>query len=126
MVELSPGSSVYVYVSHIERAARKKTPTSMACFLLSCFYADTELIGCNLTGANSKKRLNPGIVDSIICEYFACSYFFPNQFLSGSLFFVLIRLENNFQQIDRHVNILSDIKISQKHFMLQTDNFSPL
>ena len=55
VVELSKGRGVYLYVDHINTAKSKNSPTSAACFLLSCFYKNSELEGKNLTGANTKE-----------------------------------------------------------------------
>lgn len=65
MAELAPGSRVFVYQTSID-VASKKAPSAAACFLLSCFFSNSELVGSNLTGANGKKQLNPPIVDAII------------------------------------------------------------
>ena len=66
---------VYLYVDHINTAKSKNSPTSAACFLLSCFYKSSELEGKNLTGANAKEGLNADIVSSILGEYIAFSVF---------------------------------------------------
>ena len=75
VVELSKGRGVYLYVDHINTAKSKNSPTSAACFLLSCFYKNSELEGKNLTGANAKEGLNADIVSSILGEYIAFSVF---------------------------------------------------
>lgn len=71
MIELSPGKRVYVYESHITKAFSKKTATATACFLLSCFYKDEELIGTSFTGKNGKQYLDGDILESILskCVY---------------------------------------------------------
>lgn len=66
MVELSKGRGVYLYEDQINTAKSKNSPTSAACFLLSCFYKNSELVGKNLTGANARKGLNADIVSSIL------------------------------------------------------------
>lgn len=66
MIELSPGKSTYVYESHIIKASSKKTATATVCFLLSCFYKDSELIGTSLSGKNGKKCLDSDVIDSIL------------------------------------------------------------
>lgn len=45
MIELSLGRCIYIYDSHLTKAYAKKTATATACFLLSCFYRDDELVG---------------------------------------------------------------------------------
>ncbi|XP_028517125.1 uncharacterized protein LOC110246517 [Exaiptasia diaphana] len=66
MIELCPGKRVYVYESHITKAHTKKTATATACFLLSCFYKDAELIGKSLTEKNGKPCLDVDIIESIL------------------------------------------------------------
>lgn len=68
MIELSPGQRVFVYESHITKAFSKKTATATACFLLSCFYKDEELIGKSLTGKNNKPCLDTDILTSILSK----------------------------------------------------------
>lgn len=68
MIELSPGKGVYIYESHITKAYSKQTATATACFLLSCFYNDEELIGKSLTGKNGKQCLNGDILESILSK----------------------------------------------------------
>ena len=75
MVELSKGRGVYLYEDHINTAKSKNSPTSAACFLLSCFYKNSELVGKNLTGANAREGLNADIVSSILGEYIAFGVF---------------------------------------------------
>ncbi|CAH3043452.1 unnamed protein product [Porites lobata] len=55
MVELTPGSQVFVYQNHIHQAMARASYKSAASFLLNCFYTNDELVGMNLTGANGKK-----------------------------------------------------------------------
>ena len=66
MVELSKGRGVFLYEDHLNTAKSKTSPTSAACFLLSCFYKNFELVGKNLTGANAKESINADIVSSIL------------------------------------------------------------
>ena len=75
MVELSKGRGVYLYEDHINTAKSKNSPTSAACFLLSCFYKNSELVGKNLTGANAREGLNADIVSSILGKYIAFGVF---------------------------------------------------
>ncbi|KAL9977558.1 hypothetical protein ACROYT_G014975 [Oculina patagonica] len=66
MVELSKGRGVFLYEDHLSTAKSKNSPTSAACFLLSCFYKNSELVGRNLTGANARESINPDILASIL------------------------------------------------------------
>ena len=68
MIELSPGKRVYLFESHITKAYAKKTATATACFLLSCFYKDDELIGKSFRGKNGKQCLDADIMDSIMSK----------------------------------------------------------
>ena len=68
MIELSPGRGIYVYESHLSKAASKTSPTATALFLLSCFYRHEELIGKNLEGANGKTALDKHIIESILSK----------------------------------------------------------
>lgn len=70
MIELSPGSGIFVFEKHIDQAVARKTPTSCAAFLLNCFYTNTEMAGMNLTGANGKPCPDEDIIDSILGEFF--------------------------------------------------------
>lgn len=69
MIEMSPGSGIFVFDSQIEQALARKSPTSCAAFLLNCFYTNTEMAGMNLTGANGKPHPDKQIIDSIIGKY---------------------------------------------------------
>ena len=68
MIELSPGKRVYLYECHMSKAFCKKTATAMACFLLSCFFRDEELLGKSLTGVNGKECLDKDIIDGILSK----------------------------------------------------------
>lgn len=68
MVELTPGSRVYLYEDNIGQAAGRKSATACAALLLNCFYTNKELVGCNLTGANGKKAVDADILSSIISK----------------------------------------------------------
>ena len=50
MVELTPGSQVFVYQSHLHQVVARTSYKSAASFLLNCFYTNDELVGMNLTG----------------------------------------------------------------------------
>ena len=66
MVELSKGRGVFLYEDHFNAAKSKTIPTSAACFLLSCFYKNSELVGKNLTGANAKESIDADIISSTL------------------------------------------------------------
>lgn len=66
MVELSPGSHVFLYEKHITQAMGKQTPNSCASFLLNCFLTNSEMQGMNLSGANGKRHPDKDVVESII------------------------------------------------------------
>lgn len=69
MIELSPGKRVYIYEHHLTKAMSKKTATATACFLMSCFYKDDDLVGKSLTGKNGKQCLDRDILESILSKY---------------------------------------------------------
>ena len=62
MIELSLGRCIYIYNSHLTEAYVKKTATATACFMLSCFYRDDELVGRSLGGINGKQCGNTDIL----------------------------------------------------------------
>ena len=99
MVELSPGSRVFVYQTSID-VASSKSPSGAACFLLSCFFSNSELVGSNLSGANGKKQLNPQIIDAIVCKLLllAVSYI----------------LTMNVMQKNQSVNLVHTLKDTKK------------
>ncbi|XP_068697467.1 DNA ligase 1-like [Montipora foliosa] len=66
MIELSPGRCIYIYDGHLTKAYTKKTATATACFLLSCFYRDDELVGRSLAGKNGKPCVDTDILESIL------------------------------------------------------------
>ena len=67
MVELTPGSQVFVYQNHLHQAVARTSYKAAASFLFNCFYTDDELVGMNLTGANGKQCSDKQIRESIIC-----------------------------------------------------------
>ena len=69
MIELSLGRCIYIYDSHLTKAYAKKTATATACFLLSCFYRDDELVRRSLGGKNGKQCVNTDILRSILSKY---------------------------------------------------------
>jgi len=66
MVELTTGSQVFVYQSHLHQAVARTLYKSAASFLLNCLYTNDELVGMNLTGANGKQCPDKQILESII------------------------------------------------------------
>lgn len=62
MVELTPGSQVFVYQNNLHQAMARPS------FLLNCFYTNDELVGMNLTGANGKQFPDKQILQSIIAN----------------------------------------------------------
>ena len=66
MVELTPGSRVYVYCNILEQASRQSSGSGCAAFLLNSFYTNRELVGKNLTGANGKQSIDQDILNSIV------------------------------------------------------------
>ena len=66
MVELTPGSQVYIFQNLVQHAVAKSSFKSAASFLLNCFYSNDELLGMNLTGANGKPHPDKDIIESII------------------------------------------------------------
>lgn len=71
MVELMPGSSVYVYPATLREVQKIESQTAKARNLLSAFYTNAELVVAgNLTGANGKKGLDDKVVTAIV-EYAA-------------------------------------------------------
>lgn len=70
MIELLPSSGIFVYSKHIREVEHKGNGKRIARYLLSCFYTASELVAAgNLTGANFKKGLDPGIVETIVGNY---------------------------------------------------------
>ena len=69
MTELSLGRCIYIYDSHLTKAYAKKTATATACFLLSCFHRDDELVGRSLGGKNGKQCVDTDILESILSKY---------------------------------------------------------
>jgi len=69
MVELMPGSRVFVYANTIEQASRRASGTGCAACLLNAVYTNEKLKGKNLTGANGKSAIDPDILNSIIGKH---------------------------------------------------------
>lgn len=72
MVELTPGSRVFVYPNYLEQASRKTSASGCAAYLLNSFYTNQELLGKNLTGRNGKASINPDILNSIVGKENPC------------------------------------------------------
>lgn len=68
MIELSSGRWVYIYESHLTKAHSRKTPSATDCFLMSCFYKDSDLIGKSLTGKNGKECIDTDILENILSK----------------------------------------------------------
>ncbi|RMX52644.1 hypothetical protein pdam_00022938 [Pocillopora damicornis] len=60
------GRCIYIYDSHLTKAYAKKTATATACFLLSCFFRDDELVRRSLGGKNGKQCVDTDILESIL------------------------------------------------------------
>ena len=69
MVELTPGSQVFIYQHLLQQAVTKPTFKSAASFSLNCFYSNDELAGMNLTGANGKQHPDNDIIECIIGRF---------------------------------------------------------
>ena len=74
MVELTPGSRIYVYTSVIDHASRRSSGTGCAAYLLNAFYTNEELKGRNLTGANGKTAVDQDILGSIVGKHVHMGY----------------------------------------------------
>ncbi|PFX25222.1 hypothetical protein AWC38_SpisGene10168 [Stylophora pistillata] len=68
VIELSKGKGVYLFEGSLATVQSKLSPTSAACFLLSCFYNNQELGRKNLTGANAREAIDPDILSSIVAS----------------------------------------------------------
>ncbi|KAJ8308286.1 hypothetical protein KUTeg_013160 [Tegillarca granosa] len=67
MMELMPGSGIYVYPKDVRALSKKNSGTGMARYLMSVFYTNEELVRRgNLTGANGKEGLDKSILKTII------------------------------------------------------------
>ncbi|KAJ8317209.1 hypothetical protein KUTeg_005113 [Tegillarca granosa] len=67
MMELMPGSGIYVYPKDVRVLSKKNSGTGMARYLMSVFYTNEELVRRgNLTGANGKEGLDKSILKTII------------------------------------------------------------
>ena len=71
MLELVPGTDVWVYPKTIRVAIKKaeKSTTKCARYLMSCFYTTSELVKAgNVTGKNGKPGLDERIREAIISK----------------------------------------------------------
>ena len=60
MMELMPGSGVYVYAKDIRIASKKASGTAIACYLMSVFYTNQELVEKgNISGKKWKTGIRP-------------------------------------------------------------------
>ena len=66
MVELTPGSQVFIYQNLVQQAIAKSSYKAAASFLLNCFYTNDGLLGMNLAGANGKPYPDKHILGAII------------------------------------------------------------
>ncbi|XP_015773458.1 PREDICTED: uncharacterized protein LOC107351680 [Acropora digitifera] len=66
MVELTPGSQVFIYQNLVQQAIAKTSYKAAASFLLNCFHTNDEMIGMNLAGANRKPYPDKHILGAII------------------------------------------------------------
>ena len=67
MMELMPGSGVYVYAKDIRIASKKASGNAIARYLMSAFYTNHELVERgNFSGKNGKQGLDPSTVKAIV------------------------------------------------------------
>ncbi|XP_069108932.1 caldesmon-like isoform X2 [Argopecten irradians] len=67
MIELLPGTGVYVYPKHIKMAQKKIKGTQVARYLMSVFYTNSELVSLgNLSGVHGKEGMDPTIAGAIV------------------------------------------------------------
>ena len=70
MVELIPGSRVYLYQAQLDKVMSKATATARAIVLLMCFYTPEQLLAAgNITGKNDQEGLDAESVDAIVGMY---------------------------------------------------------
>ena len=65
MVELSPGSHVYIFQKDMEYVSRIPSGKKAALFLMSCFYSHDELVNMTLSGGNGKKSFSKPCLGAI-------------------------------------------------------------
>ena len=70
MIELVPGTRIYVYQNQLDKAMTRDSPTARARCIIMAFYTPKELVeAANLSGANEKRGLDPDVVDAVIGWY---------------------------------------------------------
>lgn len=70
MIELVPGTRIYVYQNQLDKAITRDSATARARCMLMAFYTPNEMVEAgNLYGANDKKGLDKEIVDAVIGWY---------------------------------------------------------
>ena len=77
MIELVPGTKIYVYQNQLDKAMTHDSPTARARCIIMAFYTPEELVeAANLSGANEKRGLDPDIVDAVIGWYYSLHHSF--------------------------------------------------
>ena len=66
MVELSPGSHVYIFQKDMDYVLSISSGKKAALFLMSCFYSHDELVNITLSGGNGKKAFSKPCLDAIL------------------------------------------------------------
>ena len=74
MVELTPGSRIYVYANIIDHASRCSFGTGCAAYVLNAFYTNKELKDRNLTEANGKTAVDQDTLGSIVGKHVHMGY----------------------------------------------------
>jgi len=79
MIELVPGTRIYVYQNQLDKAMTRDSPTARARCIIMAFYTPEELVeAANLSGANEKRGLDPDVVDAVIGWYWFTYSIIPN------------------------------------------------
>ena len=68
MIELSPGTDVYIYSYQADLLETRQSPTAKANMLLDIFYSDKEKVGLTLNGTKETKSVNPIIKDALLSK----------------------------------------------------------
>ena len=69
MVELSPGSGVFLYPSQVNLVVAKVSPTAKGNILLDCLYSKAEQIGMSLMGNSHMRAVDETIREAIIGKH---------------------------------------------------------
>ena len=70
MIELMPGTNVYVYPKDVRVVGKMYGGCRKARYLLSAFYTNQELVAAgNITGVNGKSGLNQQVIKAITGMY---------------------------------------------------------